>query len=39
MRLESRLGYGFAAGEGRLVTPWGGLALDAGGRRYRLGLD
>ena len=39
LRMESRLGYGFAAGEGRLVTPWGGMTLDDIGRRYRLGLD
>ena len=33
---ETELGYGLAAGGG-LLTPYGGLALDGGGRRYRLG--
>ena len=40
MRVESRLGYGLVLREGRgLVTPWGGMTLNDGGRRYQLGLD
>ncbi len=40
-RLEMRMGYGLSTPGERsgLLTPWGGLALEGDGKRYRLGLD
>ena len=40
-RLEMRLGYGLSSSgqRGGLLTPWGGLALESDGKRYRLGLN
>ena len=39
-RLDARLGYGlWAPWSSGLITPWGGLTLDANARQYRAGLD